>query len=64
MVNVNKVKLKATIFKTNIGRPQGNGLSRVLFIIYIENALKKLRKKLRQCTLIIKPYQITNHKCR
>ena len=33
-------------FSTNIGTPQGDGLSPILFIIYLENALKDVRKEI------------------
>ena len=33
-------------FDTNIGSPQGDGLSEILFNIYFENSLRKLRDEL------------------
>ncbi|GFS21666.1 very-long-chain enoyl-CoA reductase [Elysia marginata] len=41
-VKVNGSTLE-TPFTTNIGTPQGDSLSPVLFIIYLENALKDIR---------------------
>ncbi|GFS09780.1 reverse transcriptase-like protein [Elysia marginata] len=35
---------KAKSFKSNIGTPQGDSLSPVLFIVYLEHALKNIRK--------------------
>ena len=34
-----------TTFNANIGSPQGDGLSGVLFHIYFENSLRKLREE-------------------
>ena len=34
------------IFTSNIGTPQGDSLSPVLFIIYLENALRKTRDEI------------------
>ena len=49
---INMKGVKATIFDTNIGSPQGDGISGVLFIVYFEHTLRKLRKSLNeQCTL-------------
>ena len=38
--------IEPTTFNTNIGSPQGDGLSGVLFNIYFENSLRKLREGL------------------
>ena len=38
--------IEPTTFNTNIGSPQGDGLSGVLFNIFFENSLKKLREEL------------------
>ena len=38
--------IKPTTFNTNIGSPQGDGLIGVLFNIYFENSLRKLREEL------------------
>ena len=38
--------IEPTTFVTNIGSPQGDGLSGVLFNIYFENSLRKLREEL------------------
>ena len=38
--------IEPTTFETNIGSPQGDGLSGVLFNIYFENSLRKLREEL------------------
>ena len=38
--------IEPTTFNTNIGSPQGDGLSGVLFNIYFENSLRKLREEL------------------
>ena len=38
--------IEPTTFNTNIGSPQGDGLSGLLFNIYFENFLEKLREKL------------------
>ena len=38
--------IEPTTFNTNIGSPQGDGLSEVLFNIYFENTLRKLREEL------------------
>ena len=38
--------IKPTTFNANTGLPQGNGLSGVLFNIYFENSLWKLREEL------------------
>ncbi|GFR64602.1 very-long-chain enoyl-CoA reductase [Elysia marginata] len=42
------IKLKGSSkresFKSNIGTPQGDSLSPVLFIVYLEHALKNIRK--------------------
>ena len=40
--------IEPTTFNTNIGSPQGDGLSGVLFNIYFENSLRKLREELDQ----------------
>ena len=38
--------IKPTTFNKNIGSPQDDGLSGVLFNIYFENSLRKLREEL------------------
>ena len=38
--------IEPTTFNTNTGSPQGDGLSGVLFNIYFENSLRKLREGL------------------
>ena len=38
--------IEPTTLNTNIGSPQGDGLSGVLFNIYLENSLRKLREEL------------------
>ena len=38
--------IEPTTFNTNIGSPQGDGLSGVLFNIYFENSRRKLREEL------------------
>ena len=38
--------IEPTTLNTNIGSPQGDGLSGVLFNIYFENSLRKLREGL------------------
>ena len=38
--------IEPTTFNINIGSPQGDGLSVVLFNIYFENSLRKLREEL------------------
>ena len=37
--------IEPTTVNTNIGSPEGDGLSGVLFNIYFENSLKKLREE-------------------
>ncbi|GFS01930.1 protein MON2 homolog [Elysia marginata] len=39
-----KGSLKTESFKSNIGTPQGDSLSPVLFIVYLEHALKNIQK--------------------
>ena len=38
--------IEPTTLNANIGSPQGDGLSGVLFNIYFENSLRKLREEL------------------
>ena len=38
--------IESTVFITNIGSPQGDGLSGLLFNIYFENSLRKLKEEL------------------
>ena len=43
--------VEPTTSNTNIGSPQGDGLSGVLFNIYFENSLRKLREGLDKISL-------------
>ena len=51
-----KLQIKMSViepntFNTNIGSPQGDGLSGLLFNIYFENSLRKLREELDKISL-------------
>ncbi|GFS14212.1 very-long-chain enoyl-CoA reductase [Elysia marginata] len=50
--------IQETSFTTNIGTPQGDSLSPVLFISYIENALKDIRSAPKQLTAASSLYVI------
>ena len=46
------VKGRCAAFNTTIGTPQGDSLSPVLFIVYLEAALRDIRQMIPQCPLI------------